>query len=119
MDVTAPGGIMAMALIYLQTDDESAAEALAIPSTYFELDLVRPDFIMLRMLGRSLIMWSRIEPTHSWLTAQLPDIIKASHLCISSLNLPKSLQGRTERSLTVPILWDLLRAQAVMQFPFQ
>lgn len=78
LDVTSPGGIMAMALMCLQTNDRSIAETLVIPSTHFELDLVRPDFLLLRMLGRSLVMWDSIRPTREWLTDQLPKIIKAS-----------------------------------------
>lgn len=32
---------------------------LSIPNTCFDLQYVRPDFIMLRVIARSLIMWSR------------------------------------------------------------
>lgn len=37
------------------------AARFTIPETHFALDFVRPDFILLRMLGRSLIMWDGIE----------------------------------------------------------
>lgn len=32
---------------------------LSIPNTGFDLQYVRPDFIMLRVIARNLIMWSR------------------------------------------------------------
>lgn len=76
LDVTAPGAILGLALMYLQTNDQSIADLFEIPATAFALDFVRPDFILLRMLGRSLVMWDSIQPTHGWITSQMPEIIK-------------------------------------------
>ena len=76
LDVTAPAGIMALGLMYLQTNDRSAAELVAIPSTYFELDYVRPDFILLRMLVRCLILWDKVVPSAAFVDSQLPKLIK-------------------------------------------
>lgn len=79
LDVTAPGGILGLALMYLQTNERSIAALFDIPSTAFALDFVRPDFILLRMLARSLVMWDDIEPTSAWVESQLPPLIQASH----------------------------------------
>jgi len=76
LDVTAPGGILALALMYLQTNNRSIANCFVIPGTAFDLDLVRPDFILLRMLARSLVMWDDFRPTQEWLVAQLPPLIR-------------------------------------------
>jgi hypothetical protein len=43
----------------LQTEAEAVASRLSIPNTRFDLQYVRPDFIMLRVIARNLIMWSR------------------------------------------------------------
>lgn len=80
LDVTAPGGILGLALMYLQTNDRSVAALFDIPATAFALDLVRPDFILLRMLGRCLVLWDSIRPTATWIGSQLPPLIKVCHL---------------------------------------
>lgn len=43
----------------MQTESEEIAKRIYIPTTRFDLQYVRPDFIMLRIIARSLIMWSR------------------------------------------------------------
>ena len=85
LDVTAPGGILGLALMYLQTDDRSIADCFAIPRTAFDLDLVRPDFILLRMLARSLVMWGELRPTQEWLVAQLPPLIRVRPASVISV----------------------------------
>ena len=79
LDVTVPGGILGLALMYLQTNDRSVAALFDIPSTAFALDLVRPDFILLRMLGRCLVLWDSIRPTAAWIGSQLPSLIKVCY----------------------------------------
>ncbi|XP_020086066.1 anaphase-promoting complex subunit 1 isoform X1 [Ananas comosus] len=76
IDVTAPGAIIAIALIFLKTESEVMAARLQIPTTHFELQYVRPDFIMLRTIARNLILWSRIQPSRDWIESQLPEIVK-------------------------------------------
>ncbi|KAF9596426.1 hypothetical protein IFM89_011255 [Coptis chinensis] len=76
VDVTAPGAIIALALLFLKTESEVTACRLSIPHTHFDLQYVRPDFIMLRVIARNLIMWSRIRPSRDWIQSQLPDIVK-------------------------------------------
>ncbi|GAB4827614.1 hypothetical protein Ancab_034497 [Ancistrocladus abbreviatus] len=76
VDVTAPGAITALALMFLKTESEVVVSRLSIPSTHFELQYVRPDFIMLRVIARNLIMWSRINPSGEWIDSQVPGIVK-------------------------------------------
>ncbi|KAK8947459.1 Anaphase-promoting complex subunit 1 [Platanthera zijinensis] len=76
VDVTAPGATIALALIYLKTESEVVASRLHIPATQFELQYVRPDFIMLRIIARSLIMWSRICPSREWIESLIPTVLK-------------------------------------------
>ncbi|KAH7677904.1 Anaphase-promoting complex subunit 1 protein [Dioscorea alata] len=76
VDVTAPGATMALALIFLKTESEAVASRLSIPMTHFDLQYVRPDFIMLRIIARNLIMWSRICPSGDWIDCQIPEIVK-------------------------------------------
>ena len=42
----------------------------------FALDYVRPDFLMLRVCARSLILWDSIVPSREWVESQLPPLLK-------------------------------------------
>ncbi len=76
LDVTSPGATLALGLMYLKTNDVAVASAFAVPNTHFALDYVKPEFLQLRVLARGLVMWDDVQPTHEWVQAQLPDIIK-------------------------------------------
>lgn len=78
LDVTAPGATLALALMYLKTNDASVAARLAIPDTHFALEQVRPDFILLRVVARALILWDSVEASDKWVQAQVPDVLKAA-----------------------------------------
>ncbi|CAN8257090.1 unnamed protein product [Cochlearia groenlandica] len=82
VDITAPGAIISLALMYLKTESEAIFSKLSIPQTHYDLECVRPDFIMLRVIARNLIMWSRIRPTCDWIQSQVPEVVKngISHL---------------------------------------
>lgn len=77
VDVTAPGAIIALALMFLKTESEAVVSRLSIPQTHFDLQYVRPDFIMLRVIARNLIMWSRVHPSNDWIQSQIPNIVKS------------------------------------------
>uniref|UniRef100_J3M678 Anaphase-promoting complex subunit 1 n=1 Tax=Oryza brachyantha TaxID=4533 RepID=J3M678_ORYBR len=76
VDVTAPGAIIALALIFLKAESEEIAARLTAPNTHFDLQYVRPDFVMLRIVARNLILWSRIQPTKDWVESQIPSFVK-------------------------------------------
>ncbi|KAJ3416817.1 Anaphase-promoting complex subunit 1 [Chytridiales sp. JEL 0842] len=75
VDVTAPGASIALALMYLKSNDATVAEKLCIPETQYLLDYVRSDLLLLRILCRSLIMWDSILPTKEWVEAHAPTYI--------------------------------------------
>ena len=76
LDVTAPGAILALGLMFLKTNCEVVAARLAIPDTHFALEYVRPDFILLRLVARSIILWDSVQATEEWIQAQIPGIVK-------------------------------------------
>ncbi|KAH9702573.1 Anaphase-promoting complex subunit 1 [Citrus sinensis] len=78
VDVTAPGAIIALSLMFLKTESEAIVSRLSIPNTHFDLQYVRPDFIMLRVIARNLIMWSRVYPSEDWIQSQIPEIVKSN-----------------------------------------
>lgn len=75
IDVTSPGATIALGLMYFNTGNRAVAEWMRVPDTQFLLDFVRPDLLLLRILARSLILWSEIEPTKSWVSNHVPDIV--------------------------------------------
>ncbi|KAK9796665.1 hypothetical protein WJX73_002436 [Symbiochloris irregularis] len=90
LDVTSPASTLALGLMFLKTNHAPTAAFFTVPSTRYALDLVRPDFIMLRVLAKNLVMWDSLQPTGAWLSSQLPDIIKGP---ISKWNGPKPAAG--------------------------
>jgi anaphase-promoting complex subunit 1 len=48
------------------------ASRLRVPQTLFLLDEVRPDLLMLRVVARSLVMWSDVRPELAWVSRQVP-----------------------------------------------
>ncbi|KAK4359004.1 hypothetical protein RND71_021233 [Anisodus tanguticus] len=76
VDVTAPGATIALALMFLKTESELVYSRLSVPQTYFDLHYVRPDFILLRVIARNLIMWSRVHASEEWIQSQIPEVIQ-------------------------------------------
>ncbi|TPX34860.1 hypothetical protein SmJEL517_g02637 [Synchytrium microbalum] len=74
-DMTAPGALIAMTFMYLKTNDISVVNRIILPSTHHMLDFVRPDHLVLRVLGRAMIMWDAVQPTREWIDSQIPDIL--------------------------------------------
>eukprot|EP00445_Apocalathium_hangoei_P043548 CAMPEP_0203973408 /NCGR_PEP_ID=MMETSP0359-20131031/99574_1 /ASSEMBLY_ACC=CAM_ASM_000338 /TAXON_ID=268821 /ORGANISM="Scrippsiella Hangoei, Strain SHTV-5" /LENGTH=2141 /DNA_ID=CAMNT_0050911563 /DNA_START=1 /DNA_END=6427 /DNA_ORIENTATION=- len=72
VSITSPGGCVALGLVFLRTNCEAVASRVVIPQTVFQLDYVRPDFSMLRLVAKSLIMWDSIEASEDWVEAQVP-----------------------------------------------
>uniref|UniRef100_A0A8C9U516 Anaphase-promoting complex subunit 1 n=1 Tax=Scleropages formosus TaxID=113540 RepID=A0A8C9U516_SCLFO len=76
VDVTCPGATLALAMIYLKTNNRSIADWLRAPDTMFLLDFIKPEFLLLRTLARCLIMWEEILPTEEWINSNVPQIIQ-------------------------------------------
>ena len=78
LDVTAPGATLALGLMFMRTGDEGVAAHLRVPSTHFALEHARPDFILLRVVAHSLVMWNSIRPTMEWVWSNLPPLLRVS-----------------------------------------
>ena len=88
LDQATAGAVVAIALIFMKTHDESLARKIDIPDTVHQFDYVRPDVFLLRTLARHLIMWNDISPTLGWMKKQLPTVYqyKAKLTMLRSLN---------------------------------
>lgn len=74
-DVTSPGATLALGMMFFNTENEAIVQWLKVPDTQNLLEMVRPDFLLLRVLAKNLILWSKIEPTAEWIESHIPSII--------------------------------------------
>ncbi len=63
-------------LMFLRTNDASAAAAFAVPATRHALARVPHDHLLLRVLGRALVLWDSIAPDRAWIADQMPALIR-------------------------------------------
>uniref|UniRef100_A0A8C4LFD5 Anaphase promoting complex subunit 1 n=1 Tax=Equus asinus TaxID=9793 RepID=A0A8C4LFD5_EQUAS len=90
VDVTCPGATLALAMIYLKTNNRSIADWLQAPDTMYLLDFVKPEFLLLRTLARCLILWDDILPNSKWVDSNVPQIIRENSISLSEIELPCS-----------------------------
>lgn len=74
--VTSSAGLMALSFVHMKSNNGSVAEKLVIPSTFYELDFVRPTILLQKIVCKSLIMWDSIEESSEWIRSQIPDLIQ-------------------------------------------
>lgn len=72
LDRATAGAVIAIALIFLKTNNSSVADKIDIPDTQNQFDYVRPDVFLVRTLARHLIMWDRIQPRQEFVNGSLP-----------------------------------------------
>lgn len=76
LDATLPGATIALGLMFLKSNNEALAERLPGLHTRPQLDIIRPDFLLLMIVARNLILWDAIEPEAQWITNQLPPFLR-------------------------------------------
>lgn len=74
LDKATAAAVVAIALIFMKTQDAILAQKIDIPNTIHQFDYVRPDIFLLRTVARHLIMWEDIQPTSLWMRNQLPSV---------------------------------------------
>ena len=75
-DVTGPGALLALALIYLRSNDAEIGKRMALPQTVFEIDSLRPDMLLYRTTCLCLVLWDSVTPSESWIDAQVPAVVR-------------------------------------------
>lgn len=90
LDRSAPGAVMAIALMFMKSEDHIVARKVDVPDSVLQFTYVRPDVLLLRTLAKNLIMWSRVEPTVDWIRSSLPVEFRWRHL----LQGPRSLRSK-------------------------
>ncbi|KAL8683055.1 MAG: hypothetical protein Q9186_000965 [Xanthomendoza sp. 1 TL-2023] len=72
LDKATAAATVAIALIFMKTNDVTLARKIDVPDTIHQFDYVRPDILLLRTVARHLIMWDHIRPDAAWMHKQLP-----------------------------------------------
>ncbi|KAH8727067.1 hypothetical protein GQ44DRAFT_678000 [Phaeosphaeriaceae sp. PMI808] len=72
LDQSTAGAVIAIALIFMKTQDRTVARKVDIPDTLPQFDYVRPDIFLLRTLAKHIIMWDDIEANDNWIISNLP-----------------------------------------------
>ncbi|XP_031434697.1 anaphase-promoting complex subunit 1 isoform X2 [Clupea harengus] len=95
VDVTCPGATLALAMIYLKTNNRSIADWLKAPDTMFLLDFIKPEFLLLRTLARCIIMWDEILPNAEWISSNVPQIIQENIGTCEEVQISQDLNMET------------------------
>lgn len=72
LDKATAAAVIAIALIFMKTQNLNLARKIDIPDTVLQFDYVRPDMFLLRTVARHLIMWDNIHATSAWMKKHLP-----------------------------------------------
>ncbi|XP_068597126.1 anaphase-promoting complex subunit 1 [Brachionichthys hirsutus] len=94
VDVTCPGATLALAMIYLKTNNRSIADWLKPPDTWFLLDFIKPEFLLLRTLARCIIMWDEILPNPEWVKSNIPQIMRGTFDSSDDINMETMAQAQ-------------------------
>ncbi|KAF2144745.1 uncharacterized protein K452DRAFT_266820 [Aplosporella prunicola CBS 121167] len=73
LDQATAGAVIAVALIFMKTENFRVARKIDVPDTLPQFDYIRPDIFLLRTLAKHIIMWNGIEASHQWIIKNLPE----------------------------------------------
>lgn len=87
LDRASAGAVMAIALIFMKSEDQIVARKIDVPDSVLQFDYVRPDILLLRAVTKNLILWSKIEPTLAWVRDSLPLPYRARYKLLGTTKL--------------------------------
>lgn len=76
VNITSSAATIALSLTFLKSERQDVADLLEIPDTPRRLDYVRADLLLLRILGRSLVMWDAVTTSKEWVESHLPPFLR-------------------------------------------
>ncbi|KAJ2903142.1 uncharacterized protein MKZ38_010406 [Zalerion maritima] len=79
LDRGAAPATIAIALIFMRTEDPIVARKIDVPDSTLQFEYIRPDVLLLRTLAKNLILWSKIEPSFRWIRTSLPQEYQTRH----------------------------------------
>ncbi|KAI0517777.1 hypothetical protein F5B22DRAFT_602350 [Xylaria bambusicola] len=72
LDRSSAAAVVAIALIYMKSEDHIVARKIDVPDATLQFDYIRPDILLLRTVAKHLILWSEMKPSHEWIRKNLP-----------------------------------------------
>lgn len=79
LDKATAGATVALALMYMKSNDESLAKKVDVPDTPHLCDYVRPDIFLLRTVTKHLIMWDKVEGSFGWIERSLRPFMRSRY----------------------------------------
>ncbi|PWN51134.1 hypothetical protein IE53DRAFT_368325 [Violaceomyces palustris] len=77
VNMTSTPATIALGLIFLRSNrSDIVSSVLALPGSEEELDSIRPDALLVKVLARQLILFDSIRPTQEWIESTLPDFVR-------------------------------------------
>ncbi|KIY45780.1 hypothetical protein FISHEDRAFT_8253, partial [Fistulina hepatica ATCC 64428] len=76
LSLTSPAATIALGLMYLRTNRRDITDIMAIPETVLDMNHVQPFLLLIRTIGRALVMWDEIRPTPEWVASQIPHSVR-------------------------------------------
>ena len=61
--------------MYIRTNNKLIASRLALPTTAFALDHIRPDLLIFRSVASCLVDWNGTQPTEEWIMSKIPKVV--------------------------------------------
>lgn len=74
VNATAPAAIIALALMYIKSNNPTVLGRLALPRTAYEIDSIRPDLLVFLAMANCLVRWSEVSATEEWLQCLMPKV---------------------------------------------
>ncbi|VVT58280.1 uncharacterized protein SAPINGB_P006127 [Magnusiomyces paraingens] len=75
LEISMPGTIAALLLIFLRTNNFEIAKKLAPPENQEAYDYIRPDLLLIRTLAYHVIMWDQIGSNAEWIQENIPKAV--------------------------------------------
>ncbi|KAK0649703.1 hypothetical protein B0T16DRAFT_325908 [Cercophora newfieldiana] len=72
LDRSAAAAVVAIALIFMKSEDHIVARKIDVPDSILQFDYVRPDILLLRTMAKNIILWKEVDPTFEWVRRGLP-----------------------------------------------
>lgn len=103
VDKAIPAAVIAIALIFMKSGDSTVAQKIDIPESTAQLDHVRPDVLLLRILAKHMIMWNEIRADTGWVHGQLPPAFAARLRSKQNVNAIAGKTGTRLSSADLPL----------------
>ncbi|GAA5993657.1 hypothetical protein JCM5350_003049 [Sporobolomyces pararoseus] len=75
VNITSSAATIGLALMFIRSERQDVANVFEIPDSPRRLDYVRSDVLLLRSLGRGLVMWNSVTTSKEWIESSLPPFL--------------------------------------------